>query len=179
MCTFKYFLRWYNNKNVAPTLEVLQKVVDFFHIKKMKSWSSDVLCQILEVFVFTNQPIQSFIPSQRAREICWRNYAETWLVDHPWYLIGKLLWARPFFRDSSNWCKTNVGTDACQLYPYSSKWLGRSGGEGDGRPCMCYDSVQAPDPELVGFSIYVLINAIVRQSLRTGCGFSTIGFSSV
>ena len=27
------FVRWYNNKDVVPTLEVLQKVVTFYHDK--------------------------------------------------------------------------------------------------------------------------------------------------
>ena len=31
MCTFKDFLRWYNNKDVVPTLEALQKMLAFYH----------------------------------------------------------------------------------------------------------------------------------------------------
>ena len=30
MCTFKDFLRWYNNKDVAPTLEAMQKMLAFY-----------------------------------------------------------------------------------------------------------------------------------------------------
>ena len=33
MCTFKDFLRWYNNKDVVPTLEAMQKVLAFYHQK--------------------------------------------------------------------------------------------------------------------------------------------------
>ena len=33
MCTFKDFLRWYNNKDVVPTLEALQKMLAFYHKK--------------------------------------------------------------------------------------------------------------------------------------------------
>ena len=29
MCTFKVFLLWYYNKDVVPTLEAMQKIVDF------------------------------------------------------------------------------------------------------------------------------------------------------
>ena len=29
MCTFEDFLRWYNNKDVVPTLEAMQKLLDF------------------------------------------------------------------------------------------------------------------------------------------------------
>ena len=33
MCTFKDFLRWYNNQNVVPTLESMQKMLAFYHKK--------------------------------------------------------------------------------------------------------------------------------------------------
>ena len=33
MRIFKDFLRWYNNKHVVPTLETVQKMVDFYHNK--------------------------------------------------------------------------------------------------------------------------------------------------
>ena len=29
--TFKDFLKWYNNKDVVPTLEALQKMMTFYH----------------------------------------------------------------------------------------------------------------------------------------------------
>ena len=33
MCTFKDFLCWYNNKDVFPTLEAMQKMLVFYHKK--------------------------------------------------------------------------------------------------------------------------------------------------
>ena len=33
MCALKDLLRWYNNKDVVPTLEAMQKVVAFYHKK--------------------------------------------------------------------------------------------------------------------------------------------------
>ena len=33
MITFKDFLQWYNNKDVVPTLEAMQKMIEFFHDK--------------------------------------------------------------------------------------------------------------------------------------------------
>ena len=35
MRTFKDLLRWYNNKDVVPTLEVIQKMVGFYHKKEL------------------------------------------------------------------------------------------------------------------------------------------------
>ena len=34
MCTFRDFLRWYNNKDVVSTLEAMQKMLAFYHKKR-------------------------------------------------------------------------------------------------------------------------------------------------
>ena len=33
--SFKDFLRWYNNEDVLPTLETVQKIIAFYHDKKL------------------------------------------------------------------------------------------------------------------------------------------------
>ena len=33
METFQDFLKWYNNEDVVPTLEALQKITQFYHQK--------------------------------------------------------------------------------------------------------------------------------------------------
>ena len=33
ICTFKIYLRWYNNKDVVPTLEAMPKMLAFYHKK--------------------------------------------------------------------------------------------------------------------------------------------------
>ena len=35
MTVFKDFLKWYNNKDVVPTLEAIQKVIQFYHNKRI------------------------------------------------------------------------------------------------------------------------------------------------
>ena len=35
MKSFKDFLRWYNNKNVVPILEAMQKMIAFYHEKEI------------------------------------------------------------------------------------------------------------------------------------------------
>ena len=35
MTTFKDFLQWYNSKDVVPTLEAMQKIVQFYHQKEI------------------------------------------------------------------------------------------------------------------------------------------------
>ena len=96
MCTFKDFLRSYNNKDVVPTLEAMQDIVDFHHSKGIDMLKLGFFCQILQKFVFPSQLLQSFIPSQRMTRICWKKCVKTWLVDLP-----------------------ISGNDASQLHPFS------------------------------------------------------------
>ena len=35
MQNFSDFLKWYNNKDVVPTLEAMQKMIDFYHNKRI------------------------------------------------------------------------------------------------------------------------------------------------
>ena len=35
MTTFRDFLRWYNNKDVVPTLDDMQKMIEFYHDKRI------------------------------------------------------------------------------------------------------------------------------------------------
>ena len=35
MQSFKVFLRWYNNKDVVPTLEAIKKMIKFYHSKRI------------------------------------------------------------------------------------------------------------------------------------------------
>ena len=35
MKSFKDFLMWYNNKDVIPTLEAMQKMIEFYHQKEV------------------------------------------------------------------------------------------------------------------------------------------------
>ena len=63
--TLEDFLCRYKNKDVVPMLKTMQNVVGFYHKKDMTCESLDVLCQIVQIFVFTSQPQQNFIPSQK------------------------------------------------------------------------------------------------------------------
>ena len=35
MITFKDFIQWYNNKDVVPALEALQKMIEFYHDREL------------------------------------------------------------------------------------------------------------------------------------------------
>ena len=35
MSSLKYFMRWYNNNDLVPTLETMQKIIAFYHDKSI------------------------------------------------------------------------------------------------------------------------------------------------
>ena len=72
-------------------------MVDFYHEKGIDILKLGCTLPILNIFVFTSQLLQGFIPSQRATGIYWRKFVKTWLVDRLLYSNGKLLWKRLLF----------------------------------------------------------------------------------
>ena len=81
MCTFKDFLRWYNNKDVVPTLEAMQKCLLFITRKELTCWSSGVHFQIWRKFVSTNLPAPNSIHLLKPINTCCKRFEKIWLVD--------------------------------------------------------------------------------------------------
>ena len=119
MSSFKDFLRWYNNKDVVPTLEEMQKTIAFYHDKNI-----DMLklgCTLLNLaniclhkstdakfYPFTEGDKRPF--GKKMRRCCW------------WSTIvftRKAVVDETFIRKSANICKSIVGIGASQLYSYS------------------------------------------------------------
>ena len=57
MWTFNDFLRWYNNKDLVPTLKAMHKRLDFITRKELTCWSSGVHFRIWQIIVCTNLPV--------------------------------------------------------------------------------------------------------------------------
>ena len=70
--TFKDSLQWYNNKDVVPALEAMQKMVQLYHQKKIAMLNLDVLFQIWQIVVCTNQPMKNSTLFAKVIEICAR-----------------------------------------------------------------------------------------------------------
>ena len=115
MCTFKNFLRWYNNKHVDPTLEVLRKMVDFYHKKGIGILKLGCNSPNLANICLHKSTTAMFYHLQRATRILWWKYVKTWLVDQPLFSHGKLLWTRLLFGIRQILCKSIVGSDASQF----------------------------------------------------------------
>ena len=119
MCTSKDFLHWYNNKNVAPTLEVLQKIIDFCQNKGIDMVKRCCILPNLAVIAFTSQLLQSFLPSQRARKICSEKFCGDMVGGPRLVFTRKAFVDKTFARDSTNLSKSIVEIDASQLYCFS------------------------------------------------------------
>ena len=68
MTTFKDFLQWYNNKNVVPTLEAMQKMVQFYHQKEIDMLKLGcTLPNLANIFLpkSTNEKFYPFCESDR------------------------------------------------------------------------------------------------------------------
>ena len=81
MCTFKYFLRWYNNKDVVPTLEGLQKTLAFYHKKGTEFLKHGCIFRIRRIFVSTYLPVPNSVPLLQPLKTCCKRSEKIWLVD--------------------------------------------------------------------------------------------------
>ena len=112
---FKDFLKWYNNKDVVPTLEAIQ----FYHNKV-----NDMLklgCKLpnlanICLHKSTNYKFYPFCESDK--DLC-KKIREDMTGGLSIVFTQKAVVDETFGRNSSNICKSIVGIDASQLYPFS------------------------------------------------------------
>ena len=90
MKSFKDFLMWYNNKDVVPTLEAMQKMIEFYHQKEIDMLKLGCIFPNLAKFACINQQIQSFTLLLEATKTCWRRFVKLWLLVHRLSLHAKL-----------------------------------------------------------------------------------------
>ena len=119
MNTFTDFVRWYNNKDVEPTLEALEKMSAFYHEKQidfsklgctLPNLANRVLHQSTKhrfyLFGEQDKDLDEIIRSNivGGPSIVFTRYAK----------VGETK-----IRQSDNVCQSIEGIDASQLYPYS------------------------------------------------------------
>ena len=83
MKSFKDFLMWNNNKDVVPTLEAMQKMIEINHQKVI-----DILKLGCTLTNFTNICLHkstetNFTLLLKATKTCWRRLVKIWLVVPP------------------------------------------------------------------------------------------------
>ena len=119
MSSFKKFLRWYNNKDIVPTLEAMQKKIAFYHDKEVDMLKLCCTLPNLANNCLHNSTDAKFHPfTEGDKELLQKNRED--VVDGPSIVFTrKASVDETFIRKSANICKSFVGTDASQLYPYS------------------------------------------------------------
>ena len=119
MSSIKDFFRLYKNKDDAPTLEAKQKMIAFYQDRKIDMLKPGcTLPNLANICLHksTNAKFYRFTegdenPSEKFRED---------VVGGPSIVVAcKAVVDETFIRKSTNICKSIVGIDATQLYPYS------------------------------------------------------------
>ena len=119
MITFKDFLRWYNNKDVVTTLEAMQKMIKFYHDKGIDMLKLGCTLPNLANICLHKSINHKFYPFfERDKDLC-EKIREDMTGSPSIVFTRKAVVDQTYIRNSSNICKTIVGIDASQLYPFS------------------------------------------------------------
>ena len=119
MCTFKDFLRWYNNKVVVATLEAMQNMLDFDHKKIIDMLKLECTLPNLAKYCLHKSTSAKFYPFTETDKDLLQKIREDMVGGPSIVFTRKAVFDETFIRDSGNICKSIVGIDASQLYPYS------------------------------------------------------------
>ena len=116
---FKDFLQWYNNKDVVPTLEAMQKMIQFYHNKGIDMVKLGCTLPNLANICQHKSTNYKFYPfCESDKDLC-EKIREDMTGGPSIVFTRKAVVDETYIRKSSNVCKSIVGIDASQLYPYS------------------------------------------------------------
>ena len=119
MSSFKDFLRWYNNKDVVPTLEAMQEMIAFYHDEDIDMWKLGcTLPNLVNIFLHKSTDAEIYAFTGGDKGLLEKNRED--VFDGPSIVFTcKAVVDETFIRKSANICKSITGIDASQLYPYS------------------------------------------------------------
>ena len=117
MSAFKVFLRWYNKKDVVPTLEARQKIIASYHDKVIGMLKLGcTLPKLANICLHKSNDAKFYTFTERDNDLSEKIQDD--LVGGP-SIVFKAVVDETFIRKSANICKSIVGIDASQLYAYS------------------------------------------------------------
>ena len=119
MSSFKDFSRWYNNKDVVPTLETMQKMVAFYHDKDIDVLKLGCTLPNLVNICLHKSTDAKFYPFTEGHKDLLEKIREEVFGGPSIVFTRKAVVDETFIRNSTNICKSIVGNDASQLYSYS------------------------------------------------------------
>ena len=105
MCTFKDFLRWYNNKNVVPMLEAMQKMVDFYHNKGIDMLKLGCTLPNLANICLQKSTTAKFYPLTESNKDLFGKLREDIVGGPSIVFTRKAVMDETFIRDSTNCAK--------------------------------------------------------------------------
>ena len=117
--TFKDFLRWYNNKNVVPTLKPLQKMLAFYHKNVIDMLKLGCTLPNLANLCLHKSNSAKFYYSTETDKDLLQKIREIMVGGSSIVFIRKAVVDETFIRNSGKICKSIVCIDASQLYIYS------------------------------------------------------------
>ena len=110
---------WYNNKDVVPTLEAMQKMIEFYHQKEIDTIKLGCTLPNLANICLLKTTDSKFYPSTESDRDLLEKLREDVVGGPSIVFTRKAVVDGTFVRKSTNLCKSIVGIDASQLYPYS------------------------------------------------------------
>ena len=117
MSSFKDFLRWYNNKDVVPILEAMQKMIAFYHDKDIDMFKLCCTLPNLANICLHKSTDSKFYRFTEGDKDLVEKIREDVVGGPSIVFTRKAVVEETFIRMSTNKCKTIVGIDASQLYP--------------------------------------------------------------
>ena len=119
MSSFNDFLRWYNKKDVVPTLEAMQKLIAFHHDEDIDMLKLGCTLPNLANTCLHKSTDGKFYPFTEGDKRLLEKIREDVVGGPSIVFTRKAVVDETFIRKSTNICKSIVGIDASQLYPYS------------------------------------------------------------
>ena len=115
MCTFKDFLRWYNNNDVVPTLEAMQKLLVFNHKKGIDMLNLGCTLPNLAKICLHKPTSAKFYPFTETDKDLLQKVREYTVGGPSIVFTHKAVVDETIIRHSRIICKSIVGIDASQL----------------------------------------------------------------
>ena len=119
MQCFSDFLKWYNNKDVVPTLEAMQKMIEFYHNKGIDMLKLGCTLPNLGNICLHKSTVSKFYPFTESDKELLEKIREDMVGGTSIVFTRKAVVDETFIRISSKLCKSIIAIDAIQLYPYS------------------------------------------------------------
>ena len=119
MKSFKEFLIWYKNRDVVPTLEAMQKMIEFHYQKETDKLKSGCNLPNLANFCLHEPTVSKFYPFTESDKDLLEMIREVMVGGPSVLFTRKAVVDETFIRKSTNLCRSNADKDASQLYPHS------------------------------------------------------------